>query len=387
MNQFTPADGQLQAAAFVRPIGENLIILTGPTSLSSIQDADTTQATGSSNGKALIAICTASVSFLCTSAFLYGLYRASKHNEERHRASPGKARIAHYQAGRRRYFRELHEQDHHLEPGWMVTDEASLQQLATVTAATLGHSITWSVSDLTSDAGSVHSTMSHAVSLPLERIVEEEAPYDEYDEECAMGVISDDGDMECPSSSEPPVRSVEHEHLDFIANWNHGFAVDMTMDVQEIGDEKRPGIEDIEKQPEDEDEDVAPVHKNKNLRVEDFDTPEDDTLQGCMFLDESIEDIGGDLTISNDSSPSSSPGHDSTSPSSGKKPSFTVTRYSMAMDDYLQLADLRDNNEAIDGIMLPPEQHVHVDQEQLDRWYEKTLLQLHRALHQKRILS
>lgn len=327
LNQFTASD--LKAAEFISPIGENLVVMTTTT--------EETEQSSSSDGKALIAIATASVSFLLTGVFLFGLYRARERSRARDSAlSPIKARVAHYQAKRRRYFSQLEHAHAHdsqqLEPGWMVTDEACLQDHERHHHhVSVAPSITWSVSDLTSDSASIRSsTMSH--STRLERIEEvEEAPSDEYEYDEERGDVDDlecsssspltrDHDLECPSSS-PPILYVHNEHLDFIAHWNN--LVTDIISVQKkaatVSDETfHKDVNTKEKKVEA----TTPVRKN---RIEDYDaTGEDDsTLQGFRYLDESTEE---------------------------------------------------DQDQ-------PNYQH---DQE-LQRWYENTLLQLDRALHQKRL--
>jgi hypothetical protein len=499
LNQFTVSD--LIAAAFVRPLGENLVVLTTTTI------EETEESSSGSDGRAVIAIATASVSFLLTGVFLYGLYRSRQRSRRDSALSPVKARIAHYQAKRRRYFHDL---DHHqqLEPGWMVTDEACLEHHHDHEAVDVAPSITWSVSDLTSESGSIRSSTSMSYAAKLERIVEvEEAPSDE--ERPMTHDDLDDGmdeiDLECPSSS-PSIRDVQYEHLNFIAHWNHLTSGMEIVSAQEATQGGRTSRNDVKEQ----EEEKATMPVRKGNRIEDFDatgrscpfleesmeddvdvelvldeqkatttivrknrvedhggTGEDDTLHGCRFLDESMEedadanDDSGLLAVDASNDSSSLSVNDSSSSSHKNSSFFTIIRNSSALGDPLmnmedyslnQVDPIGDesiggapmdnesidgapidneaiedppmdieaiegalmdneaidgaptNNEAIDGALTNNEaiegapteneasdqyqqQHDYEYQydQELQLWYENVLLQLYRALHQKRL--
>lgn len=321
LNQFTTT--HVLSAEFVRPIQENLILLNEPP-----------LSTNASDGTAKIAIATASVSCLLTCVFLYGLYRARALSRERAQ-TPVKARVAHLQAKRRRYFQEL-QQDQQLEPGWMVTDSLQLPV----------PSITWSVSDLTSDSGSIRSSMSYATKLDR---IEEEVPVDGHDEENVA--------IEHPSSL--PSLDLKHEHLDFIAHWNHH-----TIDFA-----RGNGETDMEYVDQDAE---TPVRKN---RIEDFDaTAEEDTLTGCRYLDDSQEDDEDVLEVdqSNDTTPTVE--------------TFSIVRYSSVFGDppmNITAGFFKFVKTEVFDLVAAPES---IDQEEgLERWFRNVLLDLHRALHQKRL--
>jgi hypothetical protein len=378
LNQFTVSD--LTAAEFVRPIGENLVVMT-------TTSEDTEQSSGT-DVKVLIAIATASVSFLLTGVFLFGIYRARQRNLARGgELSPIKARVAHYQAKRRRFFHQLEQAHAHahdgeqLEPGWMVTDEAGLQHHH---HASVTPSITWSVSDLTSDSASIRSsTMSH--STRLERIEEvEEAPSDEYEYDEERGSFThDDGrddDLECPSSSPPirdddlecptpappTIRDVHNEHLDFIAHWNNLVTAIVSVQQKAATQGSETYLKDVNTK--EKEEAATPLRKN---RIEEYDaTGEDDSgLHGFRFLDESVEeDVHADTYGQQDVAVDIF----DISPSSQHENSFfTIIPHSTVPSD----------GASIDQ----PQQADHQCDQELQRWYENTLLQLDRSLHQKRL--
>ena len=178
---------KLVRSAFVSQIGENLVILSGDDEGGPRQDED------SSNLPTIIAIAAALISFILTAVFLYGLYR--KHRAELC-AESVKARVAHMQAKRRHYFQTLEDDSHGLEPGWMTTE-------ADIPPPLPNSSITWSVSDLTSDSQSIKS------SLRMDRI-EEEGPFDQNDDYDIDNTNNDD--QEGPSSS--PGSPAEEEKVE-----------------------------------------------------------------------------------------------------------------------------------------------------------------------------
>ena len=124
----------LHSARMIRPIGETLIVLTPPT---------VEPAAGSATVK--IAVAAGFTSFFVTGLLFYGVWRG--------RDAP---RVAHYQAKRRKYFESL---EQNTPSGWMTTE-------------TMRQTVTWSVSDLTSDSQSIKS------SMKMDRI-DEEAPFED----------------------------------------------------------------------------------------------------------------------------------------------------------------------------------------------------------------
>lgn len=128
---------------YVEDIGENLVFLVPNVSSG---EAPAAPSTNSKLGDGIwkIALAAALISFVVTIILMYGIYRKRKADAGN---SAMKARLAHLQAKRRQFFQELQEDGSH-EPGWMTTDPAELPREP---------SITWSVSDLTSDSQSIRS--------------------------------------------------------------------------------------------------------------------------------------------------------------------------------------------------------------------------------------
>ena len=175
---------------FVRSIGESLAVLS-----QSDYDGDEDQPSRSS-GAARVAIAAAIVSCVLTAIFLFGVYR--KHQKELALERPTvTTRIKHMQAKRRKFFGSLPD-DYGLEPGWMTTQPEELYKPLP------SPSITWSVSDLTSDSHSIKS------SLRMDRIEEEEdADYSAYEEE-----EESEQDVSSSSSNEPDPPSSEEEKVE-----------------------------------------------------------------------------------------------------------------------------------------------------------------------------
>lgn len=319
LNQFTIPD--LLSAEFVRPIQENLILLI----------ADTQDNT-SSNSAAKIAIATAAVSCLLTCVFLYGMHRARKRSRDRTQ-TPVKARVAHLQAKRRHYFQEL-EQDEQLAPGWMLADPLQLP----------APSITWSVSDLTSDGSeSILSSMSR-----LERI-DEEAPPGEHQEDNIP-------DQECATNM--PSFDFAEEHLDFIANWNHNQSSDIHV-MNDITNTEAVVDVAVVVDPEA----TTPVHQN---RVEGG-TPEQSTLDGCHFLEEDSDDEDVDDALND-------------------------TGVTSATSDYLNRYLEKDMSDFLKTIDPGESDNVPADEEaateelaELQIWYQRVMLDLYRAQTQPRL--
>lgn len=183
------ASTAVQNAQFEGSLGENLVVFGDA--------SPTTEATVDSQQIAVIA---AVVSVLLTALFLYGLYRRGNADDDMGEANKFKDRVSHLRAKRRKYFQEMEEDAPSLPSGWMMTDSHKAP-------SPRDPPITWSISDLTSDAESIIST------LPLDRIDEE-----------VSGEISDGEGMEGESAvlSTPVSRAnscVHIEHLEFIADW------------------------------------------------------------------------------------------------------------------------------------------------------------------------
>ena len=123
---------------FVRRIGENLVVVQEPD-----KQGDTEDKKGGIGTVARIAITSATISFLLTGLVLFCLTRRQKKVEEK-----AKMRMAYYYAKRRKFWSQLQEdEDQQTYPGLMMTDPAPMQ------------TVTWSVSDLTSESNSIKSVL------------------------------------------------------------------------------------------------------------------------------------------------------------------------------------------------------------------------------------
>ena len=174
------------------------------------EDSDETS-NGPDRSTVWIAIGATIVSFTLVSLFLHGLYRYQKKRQRPD--TPTKERFARIQAKRRRYFQELEEDPSYVN-GWMLTNvNVDLPGSKPTT-------VTWSVSDLTSDAESIIG------SLPLDRIEEEEnskeSIEDDVDLEAAQQMTMSDANYRTtPSSSQMHHHSpVQIDHLQFLAQWS-----------------------------------------------------------------------------------------------------------------------------------------------------------------------
>jgi hypothetical protein len=234
---------------FDRPIGENLVIL-------STSDGENL-GPAESNGKARIGIAAALVSFAVTAIFLCGMYRKQSVEMDSSRRFV-KGRMAHMHARRRQFFENLPD-EHGLEPGWMTTN-------TNVETPLTPPSVTWSVSDMTSDSQSIRS------SLPMDRIDEE-------------GPVDDEASAKSGVASSSPGKS----ERDFISHWNA--KVDST-ELASFGD-TTPFNALHQGKPWD-NESITPVHSN---RIEDYDAI---PLQGCQFLVDVSLDESSDLNCSSD---------------------------------------------------------------------------------------
>lgn len=170
-------------SVFVRPIGENLVVF--------VDDARDKRESMKSDSAGIV-IAATMVSLVLTSIFLYGMYR--RHQDVRDKNLPSVKQTLAYLYNKRRRFFETLADDEDFEPGWMTTSDGPTYEPCPPP------SITWSVSDLTSDSHSIRST------LQLDRIVEESHSDDESRE-----------------GFEPPshiYRQFDPSELDFVAQWN-----------------------------------------------------------------------------------------------------------------------------------------------------------------------
>jgi len=265
-------------AVFNRTIAENQIVISSVDG--NVDDeSDTAKESSGGGGTAMVAVAAAIVSFVLTSIFLFGLYRQHSKRHALDPDTPTKERVARIQAKRRQYFQEL-EDDPSLAPGWMVTDTTVTQSLPQEQP-----SVTWSVSDLTSDAESIIS------SLPLDRI-EEENSIDRTEEE--------DLEMAGSSMEDLPEHSPVHiNQLQFVANWSDAMHGESYVEESKV---EEPGYYDTIDEGSDSplnqsarplwlaDEDSIEVINNNNTDVE---TPTD-PLQGCRFVSDNDIESGAD---------------------------------------------------------------------------------------------
>ena len=175
-------------AELLQAIGDNLVVL------SNSGDNLTGDSTSQTSVVVKSALASAAVSFALTVGIAYAMYVRSL-NVTRNSAG-GKSRRCRLQAHRRKFFQELHDEESNtgIEPGWMVTDPEPGNP-----------SITWSVSDLTSD--SIDDSQSIRSSLPLDRIMEALS-----DDELASNGSGDPVSNEAESHVRPDSR--------FIPRWD-----------------------------------------------------------------------------------------------------------------------------------------------------------------------
>jgi hypothetical protein len=146
LNQFL--DTPLVEAEFVRRIGENLVLLNDD---SDDEKKDSSEAPPGAVTK--IAIVSAITAFILTALIFWGLHRSNQKKEENESV---KMRMAYYHAKRRKFWSQLEDDEGQSHPGLMMTEPPPLQ------------TVTWSVSDITSESASIKSV------LQMDRIDEEE---------------------------------------------------------------------------------------------------------------------------------------------------------------------------------------------------------------------
>ncbi|GKY97486.1 hypothetical protein MPSEU_000706900 [Mayamaea pseudoterrestris] len=142
-------------AELLQPIGDNLVILTTDSDENNAEQ----KSAASSSVVVRAALASAAVSFAITVglAYLMCIRRRAAARDK----SDGKLGMFKLHTKHRQFFQELHDEESNngLEPGWMVTD-----------TNVRSPSVTWSVSDLTSD--SLDDSQSIRSTLPLDRIIE-----------------------------------------------------------------------------------------------------------------------------------------------------------------------------------------------------------------------
>lgn len=183
-------DTPLLHAEFVREIGENLVLHP-----SEEDDNDSSGSNGTSrSGFAKIAIISAVTAFALSAIFFFSLHKRQQTKEDE---SVHKMRLAYYQAKKRKFWSRLQEdEDQHTYPGLMMTEPGPTQ------------TVTWSVSDLTSESASIKS------ALKMDRIDEEyeggsnesqagdlEAAFDELYEEVREEHVSSGAYSQLPRPS------------------------------------------------------------------------------------------------------------------------------------------------------------------------------------------
>lgn len=269
----------LLRSEYLRQISDNLVLLL-PNATNQTQTSGPQPATNDSRGTIKIALAAAIISFMVTIMFTYGFYRrrsAQMLKEKVH------ASISHYQAKRRKFFEEV-EEDQRLSgapPGWMTTDLSGTYPVPTVT---------WSVSDLTSDSQSIRS------SLPMDRIAEEECE-NEHSLEDEEVVEQTEREI---ASTENPV-SPDSELALFIAHWNQ----ELSAPGSALASRGESGTHEISLE---ETTEVTPARSNC---VEDFDATTGSELRGCRYLTDDEDDssteeestLGDDCDASNDTDP------------------------------------------------------------------------------------
>jgi hypothetical protein len=274
-------------AELVQRIGQNLVLLP----------AVTLDSTNTSSGLSIatqVGIGIGVITFGVGTLFIYGLYRRRYVND----AMIGSS---FYKAKRRKFFNELGEEG--LEPGWMTTEPDDLPT----------PSITWSVSDLTSDSLSLRS------SLPMNRI--DEAPDEDISHEgiipmkkrrSSLGNACDTpqlGFIEHWKPPEPFHQLVAHQQegevsSDHILDASRNDTIPGGLVVQGQTGPRMPYEPRLDESIgtacdlNQSDDDETPVRRNSN--IDDFDATTTPELEGCRYLDDSADSSHEDMNVSND---------------------------------------------------------------------------------------
>lgn len=234
---------------FVRSLGENLVVLV---------DEFNQKRERMKSGSAGIIIAATMVTLVLTLIFLYGMHR--RHQGLGNSNLPSmKQALSHLFNNRRRFFENL-EDDEDLEPGWMTTSDSAIYERCPPP------SITWSVSDLTSDSHSIRST------IQLDRIAEEN-----NSEESAGSSMN----RELPSQI---YRHFDPAELDFVPQWNDASSSVSKSQASFKANDTADSFDDIA---------VNRFHSNHS---EDYGSVF--PLQGCQFLpDSSFDESSTDASL------------------------------------------------------------------------------------------
>jgi hypothetical protein len=259
--------------------------------------------------KLRIGIIAAIASMAVTALVLYILYRLGDPSD-----GYRQNKMLFLQAKRRRFFQDLDNQNS-LPKGWMV---ASTHSSNHPTPLPKDGTVTWSVSDITSDAESIMS------NLPLERIVEVDDEMSSAADEEAVLERSDSA-----SSSTSTARSpIKITDLEFIANWKefgHDFsptgADDIANDLKMMYDHQKTVLWTQEE-----------TGDEKSL------SPDGTELYGCGFFDENGIMECSPMQVSSDEEDDGEigimvPAHSSSGDSKYHTPTAKETRGVGALDD------------------------------------------------------
>ena len=188
----------LKRARFIRRIGENLVLQE----VDKDENKTKTDKSGSSSRTIItISVISALTAFVLTALFFCGLSR----NQERKEQEKVNMRLAYYHAKRRKFWSQLQEdEDNHTYPGLMMTEPAPIQ------------TVTWSVSDITSESASIKSAMK------MDRIEEE---YEGGSNESRAGDMEEGGfedhyeETKEENHDASPLARPSLEIPPFIAHW------------------------------------------------------------------------------------------------------------------------------------------------------------------------
>jgi hypothetical protein len=284
-------------------LGVNLVVPTFDESI-----LDDSSMTGHRQ-KLRIGVIAAIASMAVTALVLYILYRLGDPSD-----GYRQNKMLFLQAKRRRFFQDLDNQNS-LPKGWMV---ASTHSSNHPTPLPKDGTVTWSVSDITSDAESIMS------NLPLERIVEVDDEMSSAADEEAVPERSDSASIST-STARSPVKITD---LEFIANWKefgHDFsptgADDIVNDLKMIYDFQKTVLCTEEK-----------TGDEKSL------SPDGTELYGCGFFDENGTVECSPMQVSSDEDDDDvigiiAPAHSSSGDSKYHTPTAKETRGVGALDD------------------------------------------------------
>jgi hypothetical protein len=220
--------------------------------------------------KLRIGVIAAIASMTITALVLYLFYRLGDPAD-----GYRKNKMLFLQAKRRRFFQDLDNQNS-LPKGWMVASTHSSNHPAPLPK---DGTVTWSVSDITSDAESIMS------NLPLERIVEVD---DEMSSAADEEAVPDRSDAASFRTARSPVKITD---LEFIANWkehSHDFspggAEDIAKELKMIYDVRKTVL----------------WTEEETGQEESSVSPDGTELYGCGFFDENGDVESSPIRISDD---------------------------------------------------------------------------------------